>query len=246
MRERVDESVSVAHYFEIEASRDITLHSNRLIDALANYQPKNPMVSPEDLRWHADRCGRLLGGKEPLRLPWNIPEPGIEWAKAIWDFLNQPANSDCMKDWQSFERNCARLYPRFRDAHLAVILRVWEHSKPLPSDPHADRYHIKRILRSLLRKNPPFVQLLEKLGSYSYPSQSQAAFTKLADSLKLISVAHIAVLLEAEHFGFNEQGEVGFEALDRSGQLCERICHWLLQAHHTVRSVLPEETPIPS
>jgi hypothetical protein len=162
----------------------------------------------------------------PLVLNWDAPEPH--------DLQIEDEN---ITDWREFELLTARLYPRFRDAHLALLLhKKFMHSFDTRETQQADRYHLKRILRGLLRKQIDYNGRLNNLVVLNENQMDLEEFRRHHSALLL---CHIAILWAVENKIFTENNNnERIHWLFLSTRLCERVCHWLLQSHSVARQTL--------
>ena len=149
------------------------------------------------------------------------------------------------EDWNNFELLTARLYPRFRDAHLALLLHEKNASNNNSNgkvDINLDRYHVKRILRGLLRKQKEYNEQLFSLRVTEFSSSELSDFQNYQANLL---ICHLAILwaVEKKIFSENDDEIERQHWLSLSTQLCKWVCHWLLQAHVVARQALELHVP---
>jgi TIR domain len=167
---------------------------------------------------------RCFADENPLILNWDAPEPH-----------DLQIGDENITAWIDFEKLTARLYPRFRDAHLALLL----HKKSMDNfdsgeNQQADRYHLKRILRGLLRKQMDYDR---KLDALAILGENQEDFEGFCRHHSALPFSHLAILwaVETKVFTENNGKNERLHWLFLSTRLCERVCHWLLQAHAVAR-----------
>lgn len=220
----------------------ILLNSGCIIRWFEDYTPQKPIVNQMCVATLQELAKCYLSEK-PIVVKFEAPEPNH---LRILSNEEQDTNKEKkIEHWRHFELLTARLYPRFRDAHLALLLHEKSASGNNSNgkvDVDLDRYHVKRILRGLLRKQREYN---EKLFSLEVAEIDRAEFSDFQEYQSNLLLCHLAILwaIETKIFSENDDEIERQHWLSLSTQLCKWVCHWLLQAHVVARQVLELYAP---
>lgn len=222
------------HFGLIE--KNFVLNIPRLLDWFDHYKTSSPIVDPRCIT-SLQKLAKDIYQKNTVELSWNAPEPH-QIKLFSKNTIKKETRAKKAQTWSDFELITSRFYPRFRDAHLALLLHERVSKSQISKvDFDDDRYHCKRILRGILRKQKEYNQVLQKLESLS-PDQKELGEFRSHHSYLLL--CHIALLwaVETQIFSSTVASSEQSHWLFLSTRLCERICHWLLQAHSVARHIL--------
>lgn len=156
-------------------------------------------------------------------------------------FLTEPPivlDKSALENFKSLE---ARRYPRYRDAHMALLsfLSLVDYETKDLSMRNQHLVHAHSVLQLLGTKLDQFKLSVEKLEQ-SCDLISQDFFAPL----KAISEYHQLLFEELERVNIlleKSEGEPSTKMICRITQislLLERICHWLLQSHRMAHTIL--------
>lgn len=178
---------------------------------------------------HADRVPPLL---EPI---WRLDLPQIPQSATRLSYLSECA---------ALEQCVARVYPRFRDAQLALYMCLPPRKSLGPELEYVK--HAKGVMRSLLRKQGSLSDHVERLYQIlrDNDSEIEEIFLPFYRVLQCIPLSELGILQRLE-LACREMDLSHIYSLHLCYRLLDRVCHWLHMTNRLLNRIPGVDTHSP-
>jgi hypothetical protein len=177
---------------------------------------------------HAPLCDEFVNWLatklQPITPLWRLSLPKRDVA-ALTATLRKNEN-----EIKALEIVVAKLYPRFRDAHIALLSCLHDGQRNFSRD---NLKHAKGVMRSLCRKNGDFWKPL----SNSIAIGALEQFDDYVTACQCIPICMLGILQRLDYACEQPHADV---SLNMSYLCLDRMCHWLLMLHRLLNLALDQ------
>ena len=171
-----------------------------------------------------DKTIQVLVEDKAVELKWSLAEPG-------------KGNNASKDAWMKYEKLEARIYPRVRDAHMALLSFLTLFAGK-PKNYRRDQHlaHAGSVLKLLENKSAFFNDYVDELMN-THP-KNETTLKQLRQITYLLHLAMKRIKYVQTSLLNSADDDVVMHHVTQTALLLERICHWLLQSHRFAKVIL--------